>query len=104
MNDDRKERASMFFPFDALKGLQEALREKERIRVDKKSLSLEKIEELSYLLNQIKKGDIITIVYYQEQEYLQLTGMVANIDTLFHTITVVNKKIEFEDILDITKN
>ena len=39
-NNTKLERAKIFLPFDALKGFQEALREKEKILVDKKILSI----------------------------------------------------------------
>ena len=46
-NDTKLERAKIFLPFDALKGLKEALREKEKILVDKKILSIEEKEKIS---------------------------------------------------------
>ena len=58
-NDTKLERAKIFLPFDALKGFQEALREKEKVLVDRKILSIEEKQKISNKLLQIKKGMII---------------------------------------------
>lgn len=48
---NRADRAKQFAPFDALKGLQEALREKEEMHEKKENIELleEAKEEISYL-------------------------------------------------------
>ena len=53
-------------PFDALKGFQEALREKERIRVPKRSLSEEERAELDRELARIGKTDMVEAEYFQD--------------------------------------
>ena len=64
-NNTKLERAKIFLPFDALKGFQEALREKEKILVDKKILSIGEKEKISKKLVQVKKeiyfNDILEI-------------------------------------------
>ena len=62
---NRIERAKQFLPFDALKGLQEALRKKEREleNVERIELSEESLEELENKFNRIKQGDMINIKY-----------------------------------------
>lgn len=101
---DRQDRAKQFMPFAALKGYEEALRQKEKILVDKIELSEERKEELDYKLRQIQKNMIITVVYYEEKEYIQITGMVSRIDGDAGLIKIVNKKIAFSDIYDIQIN
>lgn len=98
---DREERAKQFMPFAALKGYPEALRRKEKIVVEKKELSEEYKEELDKRLRQVKKNDMITVVYYQNQEYIQLTGRVVRIDETARILKIVNIKISFEDLLDV---
>ena len=97
----REERAKQFMPFAALKGHQEALRKKEKILVSKAELSEEYQEELDRKLRQVKKKDIITVVYFCKGEYLKLTGMVSRIDTTARMIKIVNTKIAFEDLYDM---
>lgn len=98
---DRSNRAKQFMPFDALKGFREALKEKERILVAKKELSEEQKEELGYKLNQIQKMDMVTVEYFQNGEYVQVTGVVSKIDTGSRILKIVNTKIPFDDIADL---
>lgn len=65
---DRADRAKQFMPFDALKGFQEALREKERVRVPKRILSEEEREELNRELSRIGKMDMVEAEYFQDGE------------------------------------
>lgn len=94
-------RAKQFVPFAAVKGYEEALRAKEKIVVEKIELSEERKEELDFILHQIKKNDIITIVYFYKGEYIQLEGMVSRLDKDARVIKIVNTKIPFEDIYEI---
>lgn len=95
-------RAKQFVPFAAVKGYEEALRAKEKIVVEKIELSEEKKEELDFKLHQINKNDIITVVYFYKDEYIQLEGMVSRLDTDAKILKVVNTKIPFEDIYDLS--
>ena len=97
----REERAKQFMPFAALKGYSEALRRKEKIVVQKIEVSEEYAEALDRKLRQVKKNDIITVVYFCQGEYLEKTGMVSRINETSRLLKVVNTKIKFEDIYDI---
>lgn len=98
---DRGNRAKQFMPFDALKGFQEALRERERIIVPKRELSEEQKEELDYKLRQIRTMDIVTAEYFQNGEYVQITGVVSRIDENTRVLKIVNTRIPFDDISDL---
>lgn len=98
---DRQNRARQFMPFDALKGFREALREKERILVPRRELSEEQKEELDFRCKQICKKDMLTVEYFQDGEYVQVTGMVSKIDETGKILQVVDTKIPFEDITDL---
>ena len=95
------DRAKQFMPFSALKGLDEALKAKEKIVVPKVELSPEMAEELNYKMHLLEKGKIATVVYFNKDEYLKTTGMVARIDETSRILQIVNTKIQFDDILDI---
>ncbi|MCR5215422.1 MAG: YolD-like family protein [Lachnospiraceae bacterium] len=97
----REQRAKQFMPFAALKGLPEALAAKERIVVPRIELSEEALLELDEIMHSLKPGDMITITYYENQEYLQKTGLVARIDKTARLLQVVNTKILFQDIRSI---
>lgn len=96
------DRAKQFMPFAALKGLPDALAAREKIAVEKIELSPEMYEELDRKMHMIKRGKIATVVYFKGDEYLKLTGMVARIDSSSRILQIVNTKIDFEDILDIS--
>lgn len=98
----REERAKQFMPFAALKEYPLALRKMEKIVVPKTELSEEYKEELDRKLRQVKKNDIITVIYYDKNEYLKKTGMVSRVDETARVLKVVNTRIAFEDIYDIS--
>lgn len=92
------DRAKQFMPFAALKGYEEALRAKEKVVVPKMELSEEMAQELDRKLHQIRRNDMITVVYYNGEEYIRITGMVSRLDPDARVLKVVNTKILFEDI------
>ena len=96
-------RAKQFVPFDALKGLKEAIAEKERIPTPRRILAEDTLAELNEQLSQLRKGDIVTVVYYciYEQEYYQLTGSVVKVDTYWSLLQIGNMAIDFSEIADI---
>lgn len=97
------DRAKQFMPFAALKGLPEALAQKEKILVPKRELSEEYREELDRTLSQIRIKDIITVVYFHDNEYVRLTGMAARIDRDAGYLMVVNTKIAFSDVVELIR-
>lgn len=66
----RSKRAAQFAPFDALKGLQEALKlkEYEHTRTQKIEVSEEESREISAIISTIEKGDTLFIKYYNEED------------------------------------
>ena len=95
-------RAKQFMPFASLKGYFDLIREEQRIKEPKKSLSEEGATVLSFKLNQVKKGMLVKITYYNVDAYETMEGIVSNFDDTFRNITVVKKMIRFDDILDIS--
>ncbi|MCD7826292.1 MAG: YolD-like family protein [Clostridiaceae bacterium] len=95
------ERAKQFMPFAALKGLPEALAEKEHITAQKPELSEDRAEELNQILQQIQCGDMLTVIYFRKNEYLKITGKLARLDSNSRVLQIVQTKIPFDDILDI---
>ncbi|POP31518.1 hypothetical protein C3B58_16105 [Lactonifactor longoviformis] len=100
----REERAKQFMPFAALKGYPDALRRKEKVVLPKGTLSEDYQEELDRKLRQVHKNDIITVVYFCKNEYIKLTGMVSRIDETARVLKIVNTKISFDDLYDITES
>lgn len=96
-------RAKQFAPFDALKGLKEAIAEKERIPIPRRILAEDALAELNQKLSQLRKGTIVTVVYYciYEQEYHQITGAVVSVDTYWRLLQIGNMAIDFSEIAEI---
>lgn len=100
-NQTKADRAKIFMPFDAVKGFREALAEKERIVVPKIELSEERKEELDRRLRMIHTGDIVTVIYFHNGEYVKLTGMVSKFSPSGRTLSIVNTRICFDDIREL---
>ena len=96
-------RAKQFAPFDALKGLKEAIAARERHTERRKELSEEMIAEINKVLSGLRKGQRITVVYYGrvEEAYLQLTGTVMKVDPYWELIQIDHVGINFEEIYQI---
>ena len=85
---NRVARAKQFLPFDALKGLQEALREKEIEYEEKKDLSEDTLNELNNKFNQIDNGSFVKITFYKNGKYSEIKGRVTNIDYIKKKIQI----------------
>lgn len=100
---NKANRAAQFNSFDALKGLKEALREKEEkhSRVERRELSEEQQDELSRVIAKIERGFTVLATYYVRGHYLNLQGKVTDINVVFGYIVIGQTKIFFDDISDI---
>lgn len=99
---NRVARAKQFLPFDALKGLQEALREKEVEYEEKKDLSEDTLNNLNDKFNQLDNGSFVKITFYKNGKYSEIKGRVTNIDYVKKKIQI-NKEynINICDIVSI---
>lgn len=97
------QRAKQFAPFDALVGLRQALKEKEKIRVPRKEISEDMEDEINRELKNLEIGKIVTIVWYNsmEENYIQVTGKVKKIDATKRFIQIEAIYIYFDDIYQI---
>ena len=97
----RVDRAKLFIPFDALKGLKEILREKEREVEERKELSEESLMELQEELNKVDKGSTVFIKYYKNNKYVDISGIITKINFAKKKI-ILNENISI-NICDIIK-
>lgn len=93
------DRAKQFAPFAALTGLTETFAKKEKIVVPHPELSEESLEELDRKMSAVKKGDMVTVVYYCKGECIKITGMVAKVERTLRILQIVGTRIPFDDIL-----
>ena len=96
-------RAKQFMPFDALRALKEAIAAKEKIPIPKKELAEDMVREINSILVDLRKGQNVTVVYYNdyEEEYHQLTGAVEKVDAYWRLLQIGNIAIDFEEISEI---
>lgn len=100
---NRANRAAQFAPFDALKGLQEELREREErtSREEKKGLSEEEQEALSYAISKAQKGNIVLVTFYYNGHYIELKGTLTDKKTAYKYLVIDNNKIYFDDLYEL---
>lgn len=100
----REERAKQFMPFSALKGYKEALEDQEKVVMEWKELSPEYAEEIDRKIKSVREGDLATIIYYCQNEYTSVTGIISKIDMQSHFIQIMDRKIKMGDLYDIKRN
>lgn len=93
--------ACQFSAFAALTGFDDLIKEHNQIYEAHRELSDEQLQILSDKLQQIKKGMVVTIKFYYNNNYETLKGKVLRIDLIYQTIMVDNRRIFFDDILEI---
>lgn len=96
-------RAKQFAPFDALKGLKEAIARKEHVPEPRRELSEDAIAEINAKLTMLKPGSWVTVVYYCDytQEVHQLTGQVSKVDQYWKSLDVGKISIEFDELYQV---
>lgn len=95
-------RAKQFMPFAALRGYYELIHEKERVPEKRRDLAQEDRERLSRKLAQVRRGAMVTVVYYDGEAYVETTGLVSRIDPDAQSLTVVKRTIRYADLLEIS--
>lgn len=87
-------------PFDAMKGLQEALRDREErhSRVERHDISDEQREQNSRVLERLEKGDKIYLECHHAFHDVSLEGRVTEQSRVFKYLKLGEEKIYFEDI------
>ena len=99
----RQDRAKQFMPFDAMKGLQEALRDREErhSRVERREISEEMMEKNASVMRHVTKGTKLFISYYSAFHEVERAGIVTDMNFTLRYIKVDDEKILFEDIYEI---
>ncbi len=98
----RINRAAQFAPFDALKGLQDALRikEYEHEKIEKGEISEQQAERLSKILISIEKNQVGEVVYFLDGHYKTLKGKIK-LSIAERLIFVDGFKINLDDVTEI---
>lgn len=101
----RINRATQFAPFDALKGMQDALRlaEYSHDRVEKGDVSEEVAEEISSTLNNLEKNSIVKLKYFEDGHHFDYEGKIK-FDIETQKIEFGKKKILLDNVLELRMN
>ena len=96
----KTQRAKLFSPFDAMKGLKEALaaREERHSRVQKRELSEEESECLNSILIDLRKGDEVKIVFFRAFHEVEKEGVIEKIDLTLKYLVIDGAEIPFDDL------
>lgn len=99
----RAERAKQFAPFDAMKGLQEALRDREEkhLRVERHEISEEMAEHNSKVILKLVRGMRVEIYCYSAFHDVTKRGTITDIDITFRNLKLGDERIWFDDIYTI---
>ena len=99
----RQERAKQFAPFDALRGLREALAKKEREHEpqERGEVSEGTAGRIEATLIKLKKGDRVRALIFDDGYYVTVEGQVTNFDVTYRYIKVEDGKIPFSDLYDL---
>ena len=100
------DRAVQFMPFASLRGYYDKIREQERLKEPRRELSDDEAEELSAVLNRVKRGTMLRVVYYDRDFYNTVEGMVSEFDPVFRRLKIIRREILFDDIFraELPKN
>lgn len=99
----RAERAKIFSPFDAMKGLQEALRDREErhLRVERHDISEEQAEHNSRVFLKLRRGMKVEIDCYCAFHNVTKCGRITDVSCTFRWLKLDGEQIYFEDIYSI---
>ncbi len=97
----RLQRAKQFMPFAALKGFETLLAAVAKPKEVQIELSEDQIDELNTVLQSVRCGEWIRIVYYDKRKYTELIGAVDMISAQMQIISVQGIDIPFRYIKEL---
>lgn len=101
MPKPRHERAAQFAPFAALRGFEEAILERARVRHSHPALADDEIERISLVLSELSHGDSVRVTFFFADDLITREGVVRDVDSLCELLVIDSCKIPFSDIIDI---
>ena len=95
------DRAKIFSSFSPLKGFYEEILKKEKVIVPKAELADDREQEIDRILHRIEVGDMLSVIHYNDGEYIKTVGCLSRFDPIERHLYIVKTKIEFDDIYDL---
>lgn len=102
---NRADRAKQFAPFDALRGLREALAKQEEAheRQEKRELSEEEQASIEQALVELARGDDVEALCFEDGKYVKVVGTVVRVDTNFRYLQIGKGKIAFSNLCGLRR-
>ena len=102
---NRADRAKQFAPFDALRGLREALakKEEEHERQEKRELSEEEQASIEQALVELTRGDEAEALCFEDGKYVKVVRTVVRVDTNFRYLQIGEGKIAFSNLCGLRR-
>lgn len=102
-------RAKLFTPFSALRGfdIEILTTERDRLLVPQVSLSVDQQEAIYRTLNELRKGDWVTVTYFapvkiidgrQQGEYRTLSAEVKKVDEVERLLVLANGAVSLDNL------
>lgn len=98
----RADRAKQFMPFAALKGFEEAIERAGKPVVERVILGEDAQAELDASLRALRPGERVCITFYQDREYISLSGPVTGTDGINRRIFLSGRPIPIDDIAAVS--
>ena len=95
------DRARQFMPFSALKGYHEMAASKEFVPESRREMTEERAGELSQTMACLQKGDMVSVIHYENGAYVETVGAVSEVVEAYRLLRVVRKPIAFTDVWEI---
>ena len=102
---NRADRAKQFAPFDALRGLREALAKQEEAheRQEKRELSEEEQAAIEQALVELTRGDDVEALCFEDGKYIKVVGTVVRVDTNFRYLQIGEGRIAFSNLCGLRR-
>lgn len=94
----RANRAAQFMPFSALTGYYELVRKQEITAEPRHELTEEKALALSKMLENVRRGDLLRVTYYDTYGYRTRTGILVEVLPAFKKLRLKDITLDFDDI------
>ena len=92
------DRAVQFAPFAALTGFYDQVEEAEFVPGPRHELQDYEIEEISRVLENLKRGDLVELSYYEGHGYRNIQAVVQEVIIPYKQLRLRNQTISFEYI------
>ena len=104
MRDSYQSRAKQFLPYASLRGFEEIVAERRKIKEERREPGPDAEEEISYTVASLCKGDFVRAMFYKLDRYIEISGEVVKVDPTSREIVLNTGIIPIDDLFSIEKD